>query len=154
MIAGFKTRHESFFQIHSYNKNCKSAKPPLMLHMHRGELRALTKGSDHLDHVPIKLNVHRKQLIGKWHDLVITSKLIDKNHISYSIQSKSLGINKTLPNSYMLSCGTQYVKFGIYRPSKANIKFKQSLTKILILIMQKPQRPLQKKIPKMFAMKN
>jgi hypothetical protein len=130
MVAGFRTRHESFFQIHSYGKNCKSAKPPLMLRMHRGELRALTKGSDQNDQVPINLNVHRKQLIGKWHDLVITSKLIDKNHISYSIQSKSLGINKTLPNSYMLSCGTQYVKFGIYRPSKANIKFKQSLTKI------------------------
>jgi hypothetical protein len=130
MIAGFKTRHESFFQIHSYNKNCKSAKPPLMLHMHRGELRVLTKGSDHLDQVSTNLNVHRKQLIGKWHDLVITSKPVDKNHISYSIQSKSLDINKLLPDSYMLSCGTQYIKFGIYRPSKANIRFKDSLTKI------------------------
>lgn len=130
MIAGFKARNESFFQIHSYNKNCKSAKPPLMLHIHKGELLAKTMGIDHKDHIRTSLNVSRKQLIGKWHDLVINSKLIDKNHISYSIQSKSLGINKTLPNSYMLTCGTQYVKFGIYRPSKANIKFKQSLTKI------------------------
>tara|TARA_B110000046_G_C12818020_1_gene324148 strand:- start:59 stop:643 length:585 start_codon:yes stop_codon:yes gene_type:complete len=112
------------------NKNCKSAKPPLMLHVHRGKLLAKTMGIDHKDHIRTILNVSRKQLIGKWHDLVINSKLVDKNHISYSIQSKSLGINKTLPNSYMLSCGTRYIKLGIYRTSKANIKFKQSLTKI------------------------
>ena len=46
------------------------------------------------------------------------------------ISSGSLGINKTLPDSRVMKCGTTYVKFGIYRPSKADSRFKMSLNKV------------------------
>ena len=140
MIKGWRGHHESFFQVHSHNKACKQqeAKPPFMLHLHKGTLRAQT--FDEHRKVPkgrtftvVKNDagpVTRKQLLGSWHDVKITSKYLDKNRISYSVKSESLGINQAFPNSYMLSCGIPYVKLGIYRPSKASWKHPQSLKKI------------------------
>jgi hypothetical protein len=139
MLGGFKGRHESFFQIHTHNKRCnKEAKPPFMLHVHKGTLRVQTFDED--KKIPngrtfTVVNgkhgqVTRSDLLGPWHDIKVISQQLDKNRIRYTVQSDSLGINQTFPNSYMLSCGIQYVKFGIYRPSKANWKHSQSLKKI------------------------
>jgi len=139
MLGGFKGRHESFFQIHTHNKRCnKEAKPPFMLHVHKGTLRVQT--FDEYRKVPNGRTftivngkygpVTRSDLLGPWHDIKVISQQLDKNRIRYTVQSKSLGINQTFPNSYMLSCGIQYVKFGIYRPSKASWKHPQSLKKI------------------------
>ena len=65
-----------------------------MLHMHKGTLRAQT--FDEHRKVPkgrtftVVENdagpVTRKQLLGSWHDIKITSQHLDKNRISYTVQ--------------------------------------------------------------------
>ena len=130
MTSGFKTRHENFFQVHTYNNSCKTAKPPLMLVIHKGQFLAVSRGSDQLDRVRTYFGVSRKQLIGSWQDLVVSYTRVDEDYLRFNISSGSLGIDKTLPDSRVMKCGTPYVKFGIYRPSKADSRFKMSLNKV------------------------
>jgi len=138
IVKGFRDRRETFFQVHSYNDNCTEARPPLMIQLHKGRLRVQTIVStaygDHKMTPLVSTNyngpVNRRILLKKWHDMRITSHQVGKNYVQYIIQSESLGISKVLPDSYIRSCGTQHIKFGVYRPSKATIKHPQSLKKI------------------------
>ena len=64
MVSGFKTQHENFVQLHTWNNDCKAATPPLMLVIHKGKFLAVTRGADHSDRVTTSFGVNRKQLMG------------------------------------------------------------------------------------------
>lgn len=117
ILTGFKGERETFFQIHSWNKECPAAYPQIMMKFDGGSLQidALNRKKQHSVH---KLNKKIDDIYNQWITLNMTAEPAGPDTVRYTFSGDLFDGKQMVVDAHLESCSNQWLKFGIYRPGK------------------------------------